>query len=107
LSAATGASSPAAPLAETTRARKRAQGLPSRALVATGALRDSLTSSSAPGAVRSISREAFRFGTSVDYARYHQHGTRHMPKRRILDVDAGTQEAIGKYLRRYVRGRRR
>jgi hypothetical protein len=30
-----------------------------------------------------------------------------MPKRRILDVDAGTQEAIGKYLRRYVRGRRR
>lgn len=77
-------------------------------LVATGALRDALTNSGAPGAVRSVSDDALEFGTSgVGYASYHQKGTRHMPARPLFDFgrefEDGMQAAVMAGVREAVR----
>jgi len=59
-------------------------------LVATGALRASLTNE---GAGELAGELELRFGTDVPYARFHQHGTSRMPARPIMgmppDVDHG------------------
>jgi phage gpG-like protein len=48
----------------------------------TGALFSSLTS--LRGAPNDIGRKQAIFGTTVEYARFHQEGTRHLPKRLVV-----------------------
>ncbi len=55
-------------------------------LVATGNLREALTSSSSPNALRTYDAENFDFGTAgLDYASFHQTGTGKMPARPEYD----------------------
>jgi phage gpG-like protein len=54
-------------------------------LVRTGTLKRSLTSvTNTRGAVRDIGRKSAEFGTSVNYAHFHQTGTRKMASREIV-----------------------
>lgn len=55
---------------------------PGPTMIRTGALFKSLTSLS--DSVNRISGTSAQFGTNVEYAKFHQNGTRHMPKRQIL-----------------------
>lgn len=84
-----------APLAPSTLARKRQRGQPPDPLIATGALRDSLTKSGAAGSVVRITPDEVFVGTELPHARYHQEGTRRMPQRTLVDVDEGTVERWG------------
>ncbi len=56
-----------------------------------GKLKRSLTIPFHPNQVFEVSGTKVRFGTNVDYARFHQNGTRHLPKRRVVDL---TEEQI-------------
>lgn len=51
-------------------------------MVRTGALFRSLTTLS--DSVNQVRGSSAQFGTSVEYAAFHQRGTRHMPKRQVL-----------------------
>jgi phage gpG-like protein len=48
----------------------------------TGALEESLVNLHGPPNI--ITPKGARFGTEVDYAKFHQSGTRHMPKRQVM-----------------------
>lgn len=56
-------------------------------MVRTGKLFASLTALS--GAANKASNTEFQFGTTVEYAKFHQYGTEKMPKRQIVFVPAG------------------
>jgi phage gpG-like protein len=70
-------------------------------LVDSGALKRSLTSSGG-GAVSKEHPTALSFGTSVPYARFHQYGTRNMPKRKLIDLTASDRKKITDLISRYV-----
>lgn len=92
-----------APLAASTLATKRANGLDEHILVATGRLRASLTGV-APGgdARREVHPTEMVFGTNVPYARYHQLGTIRIPRRRFLELtELDRREAFVKVLQRF------
>jgi phage gpG-like protein len=58
-------------------------------LVASGKLKEALTSSSSPFAKRVIAKDSFDFGTlGVEYASFHQTGTLQMPDRPPFDFDS-------------------
>ena len=64
-------------------ARWKSSNFPGRStLVRTGNLFRSLTSMK--GAPNYIARTTAEFGTAVEYAKFHQYGTRKMPKRQIV-----------------------
>jgi phage gpG-like protein len=63
---------PWAPLAPSTRRRRDRAGAP--LLDVTGALRNSLTDSGAPGSIEEISGDSLLIGTTVPYASFHQYG---------------------------------
>lgn len=70
-------------------------------LVATGALKDSLTGGS--GFIqRQEGNESLRFGTSLGYGVYHQSGTSRMPQRRILDLTSDDRRTMMKMLQRHL-----
>lgn len=71
-----------APLDPKYKARKVARWGSRPILVRTGRLFHSLNHR--PFAVESIGKRRAEFGTDVKYAKYHQTGTRFMPKRRII-----------------------
>lgn len=72
---------------------KVAPGAPK--LVLSGNLREALSSSSAPGALRDVSGESLTFGTSgVPYASFHQTGTRRMPARPPFDFGSDFEEGL-------------
>lgn len=88
------------PLRESTLVRKQQQGHGSRTLRASGRLYSALTSAS----VDARGRDELAFGTDVPYARYHQHGTRHMPARPVIDFSPAARKALVAVLARYVVG---
>jgi len=59
-------------------------------LVATGALRASLTGADA-GEVGAVE---LRFGTDVPYARFHQYGTSKMPARQLLGMPPDVEHGV-------------
>jgi len=59
-------------------------------LVATGALRASLTAAGA-GEVGEVE---LRYGTDVPYARFHQHGTAHMVARPFLGIPPDVEHGV-------------
>ena len=76
----------------------RAEGGGEQLLVATGALRASLTGE---GSGETTELE-LRFGTDVPYARFHQYGTSKMPARPFMgippDVDHGVPDLLAQML---------
>lgn len=93
------------PLAARTLKAKQRAGYPSSALVATGALRRSLTIKRGKGAVRSATKRQMKFGTKVHYARFHDTGEG-APKRRVMiPLDAKVRRRMVKDVRDYMMGR--
>lgn len=91
-----------APLAASTLARKRANGLDERILRATGALYESLEETSSGGdAIRHADPTQMVFGTTVPYARYHQLG-QGVPRRRPVELAERDRQGLVKTLQRYV-----
>lgn len=63
---------------------------------------DSLTNSSAPGAVRDVSSDEVTMGTSIWYGAFHIYGTHKMPRRNFMRIPANTQRHWVAVLNRYV-----
>lgn len=88
------AGSPWAQLAASTVVAKERAGLDPRILHATLALRNSLTKSDDPEAIRIATPSMMVFGTTVPYGKYHQSGTSRMPRRRPVDLTEKNKAAI-------------
>lgn len=69
-------------------------------MVRSGRLFESL--SSLTDSVNKIDGTKAQFGTSVEYARFHQRGTFKMPKRMILFEPAGFSERMGQRIGRFI-----
>lgn len=83
-----------APLAESTRRRKRALGQPDRPLIATGGLLDSLTRGGADN-VLTTTNDTVEAGTGKPYAAFVAEGTSKSPARDFADLtDADVDTAI-------------
>lgn len=91
-----------APLAPSTVTGKAKAGLDPRTLHATRTLRNSLSRQGAPGNVREIKSDEMFVGTSVEYARYHQMGTKHMPRRRPVELTVNRRRMWMKILQRFL-----
>jgi len=95
-------SSPGWPaLSPETIARKTAQGLPSQPERATGALLASLTEQRSKGQINRASKSKMVFGSRLFYAPW-QHGTKHQPKRLLIDLTPADRKQICSVLSRYV-----
>lgn len=70
-------------------------------LTLTGRLRRSLASQTDDSVVE-ITDQRLRYGTAVEYAIYHQYGTRKMPKRPPLRISSALRRRIMIALRQYV-----
>lgn len=69
-------------------------------MVSSGDLLASL--SGVPMGVSDIDSHSARFGTNVRYARYHQSGTRKMPRRQIVGLPPGVTAGWGRIIGSYV-----
>jgi len=87
-------------LADSTLANRASLGQGSDPEVATGALRQGLTSGLE---VKAATPQAVKFGTSVPYARF-QEGTKHQPKRQLMNLTIVERRAVSKLISAYVRG---
>jgi phage gpG-like protein len=91
-----------APLAQDTLDKKARSGQPPEPLVATGALRASLTASRGQQGRRTVTQKQMRFGTRVKYAVFHKEG-RGVPERSpLVPVDARTRRRMVKDVRDYL-----
>lgn len=90
-----------APLSPTYAAQKAAAFPGKGILEATGDLLESLTR---PGvrAIRDISPDELHVATRVPYARFHQTGTRKMPRRRVVEFRAQDRVRWVKVLQSYL-----
>lgn len=70
------------------------------ALFRTGRLTESLTN--LRGAPNDIDRKAATFGTSVPYAKFHQHGTSEMPRRPVVFLPSGTNMYLAERTAQYL-----
>jgi phage gpG-like protein len=77
---------------------KRYPGQP--ILVATGALRDSLTRR--PLGIEVLEAKAMTIGSGVDHGKYHQNGTDRMPQRRPVEVTETTRRDWVKLIQKYI-----
>lgn len=80
------------PLSPDTLHEKIRFGYPSDILVREGDLRTSLTRR--PLGIERLRPHEVEAGTAVDYARFHQHGTKYMPKRQLINARAVRQENV-------------
>ncbi len=72
-------------------------------LVFTGRMRRSLITRTGES-IRHISPLSMKWGTSVDYAIYHQRGTGKMPQRRIIDLTEDDRRSLMKLLQEFLAG---
>lgn len=91
-----------APLAPSTLASKIRRGESTSILEATGTLRDSLTRKTDGGHVELVEPHQLIFGSQVPYAKYHQRGTRTMPRRRPLEVRGRDRQEMVKIIQRHL-----
>lgn len=93
---------PWAPLSPPYLAWKIRAGFDPRKLHQTGAMRASFTSRPFP--IEVYGDLTATFGSDDDKAAFHQHGTRFMPQRQIVDVDANPDLAddVNSVLARYI-----
>ncbi len=94
-----------APLAPSTVTRKARLGLDPRILHATGRLRASLEGHGA-GHLEIVQPHQLVFGTTVPYARHHQHGTEIMPRRRPIELREQDRRQVVRTLQRHLMGER-
>lgn len=96
--------SPWAPLKESTLKAKERAGLDPRILHATLALRNSLTQSSAPEAIRIATPSMMVFGTTLPYARMHQQpgSAAPYPRRRPIDLTEKNKLSIMRTLQAWI-----
>jgi phage gpG-like protein len=92
------ASGGGAPLAESTVASR---GSSHPILDLTGELRSSLTGRG-PNNTFLATDDFLLFGTSVEYAGFHQAGTSRMPRRRVLELTEADRVAAAKVLQRFI-----
>lgn len=92
-----------APLAPATVRLKARKGLSRRVLRATGALEASLVGPG-PGHVEIVQPHQLVFGTSDRKARFHQSGTRRMPRRRVLELREQDRRNFVRILQRHMAG---
>jgi hypothetical protein len=78
------------PLAPSTVAQKRRAGFMNEPLVRTTELRTELTNR--PLGVEHIRASDVEAGTNLDYARFHQRGTKKMPRRALINAEAVARE---------------
>jgi len=71
-------------------------------LVLTGTLRDSLRSASHPGHVVAITKRSAAFGTAVEYAGFHQTGTRKMKARPPIALTGRDKADWVRVLQRFI-----
>lgn len=94
-----GATGKWAPLSPRTIADKIRNGYPTRILVRTGEMRDAIVSRDG----FTVDATQMRYAPKVPhYARYHQHGTERMPRRRIVDLSAGHRKHMAKILHQSI-----
>ena len=67
----------------------------------TGALKAAMTGSG-PGAVRVIGHRSAEFGTDIPYARYHQSGTRYMPRRKVVQLTDAMKVGWGRIIHQWA-----
>ncbi len=69
---------------------------------------DTLMNSVTAGDIDEISGGTLRYGTSLSYARYHQFGTKYIPRRQFLGLNdqlvQRINDVIRKYLQKLLRG---
>lgn len=89
---------------EATLAAKAAAGLRPEVLQATGRLLDSFTANTHGEGIRSITDDAFVFGSKVAYGAVHQKGSKDgtIPKRPILSLKATDRRGYVRTLQRYI-----
>jgi phage gpG-like protein len=108
------------PLKPSTLRNKARKGQPSTILVATDALRKSLTQRGARGSVRTIRKDTVTLGTRIsegfvstrasgrgtavgfNYPQALQHGTRKMPARRVVDITEEDRRRWVKIMQRRI-----
>jgi phage gpG-like protein len=89
------------PLAASTSLQKAQAGLDPRILHATLALRESLTEKDDEAHLRIVTDDGLIFGTTVEYAGFHQRG-RGVPRRRPLQFSEAEKKTLVKTLQRYL-----
>ncbi len=94
-----------APLSASYAAWKAAHTPGAGILVRSGALKASLAGPNAPLTVLRASSDALEIGTSVAYASFHQLGTRRLPQRPPLRVNAAFMTVVGQSLQKYVQAK--
>ena len=85
------------PLAPSTVAEKAAKGLDPRIMHRTYRLRDALAGKNADRIGR-VNRQSLVYGSSVDYAGYHQAGTSNMPRRPLVKPTKGDRREITRFI---------
>lgn len=95
------------PLADSTREKKQMLGQDPRLMRVTNRLFKSLTATSGPDQYDQADPERLVFGTTVEYARFHQFGTQMMPMRQLQDLTLGERRQVDKLVLDWIsRGRR-
>ena len=90
-----------AELAESTRKRKAALGQDPRILRATGALFDDMTGTG--GSQIAIARsDGLDFGTTLPYAKVHQHGGGRVPQRPVVQLPERDRRQTIRIIQRYI-----
>jgi hypothetical protein len=98
-----GASGPGwPPVSQPTSERKAREGLSTSLLRASDRLYESLTQMFGSHQIDVRSADELRFGTTVQYARYHDQGTRSMPRRRLTQPTPSEQRDMVAAVERHV-----
>lgn len=92
------------PLAASTVRYKAKHGLDPRILHATGDLRRSFANNHAKGHVYRASANEMFVGSSIPYARFHQTGTKRMPRRRPFELNEQVRRQVVKILQEHLAG---
>ena len=73
-----------------------------RPLIDTGTLMRSVTARSDPRGIRQLTKTELVIGTNVEYAPYHQYGTKHIPARPFLQILPEDKENITKIFKDWL-----
>lgn len=92
-------------LAQSTLDYKKAHNLDPRILRATGDLFDAMTKKGDGKQVALATRSGLVFGTTLDYAQFHQQG-RGVPKRVVVELHESERRDIIKIIQQYIREER-
>lgn len=91
------------PLKQSTLRAKRSKGQDPRILHGTLALERSLTDTGDPNMVLEVGPGEIVYGSQLPYARFHQTGTRRMPRRRPVEFTEDTRQQAVRILLRFIR----